>query len=501
MNQNLYSLFESRFPKDRSRPLLLMGSKSLAYGEAEATSARFASLLASLGLAPGDRVAVQVEKSPEALLLYLACLRAGLVYLPLNSAYQEREVAYFLENAEPRVVVAQPSSLPWLAPLTDRLGISHLFTLDEMGSGTLPDAAREVPAAFPAVPRDAGDLAAILYTSGTTGKSKGAMITHGNLASNALALHTAWGFVAEDVLIHMLPLFHVHGLFVACHCVLLNGTAMRFHAKFDAKRAVAEFRESTVFMGVPTFYTRLLAEPALDAGACKSMRLFVSGSAPLLAETHSEFEARTGHRILERYGMTETGMLTSNPLTGERRAGSVGPALPGTEVRIVDDDDRAVAADVIGHVQVRGPNVFAGYWRMPERNREEFTTDGFFRTGDMGSLSRDGYLSIVGRSKDLIITGGYNVYPKEIELLLDEMPGVQESAVVGVPHPDFGEAVTAVVVARPGAFLPGEQQMIASLKGKLANFKVPKRVYVVQELPRNAMGKVQKNVLRDRYKG
>jgi malonyl-CoA/methylmalonyl-CoA synthetase len=502
MNDNLYSLFESRFPADRNQPLLLLGPRgSLTYAEAEATSARFASLLASLGLVPGDRVAVQVEKSPEALLLYLACLRAGLVYLPLNSAYQEREVSYFLQNAEPRAVVAQPSSLPWLMPLTERLGIAHVFTLDEVGSGTLPDAARGLSASFRTIERTSNDLAAILYTSGTTGQSKGAMITHRNLASNAVALHQAWGFAPEDVLIHMLPLFHVHGLFVACHCVLVNGSSMRFHAKFDARRAIAEFRDSTVFMGVPTFYTRLIAESELDAHACAKMRLFVSGSAPLLAETHVEFEGRTGHRILERYGMTETGMLTSNPLRGDRRAGSVGPALQGTDVRIVDDDNRAVAADGIGHVQVRGPNVFAGYWRMPERNREEFTTDGFFRTGDMGSLSKDGYLTIVGRSKDLIITGGYNVYPKEIELLLDELPGVQESAVVGVPHPDFGEAVTAVVVPRPEEAAPQEAEMIAVLRQKLANFKVPKRVYVVEELPRNAMGKVQKNILRDRFKG
>jgi malonyl-CoA/methylmalonyl-CoA synthetase len=281
----------------------------------------------------------------------------------------------------------------------------------------------------------------------------------------------------------------------------MNGTAMRFHTKFDAGRAIAEFRDSTVFMGVPTFYARLLADSRLDTHACANMRLFVSGSAPLLAETHVEFEGRTGHRILERYGMTETGMLTSNPLRGDRRAGSVGPALPGTDVRIVDDDNRIVGPDVIGHVQVRGANVFAGYWRMPERNREEFTGDGYFRTGDVGSLSKDKYLTIVGRSKDLIITGGYNVYPKEIELLLDELPGVQESAVVGVPDPDFGEAVTAVVVPRAGETAPAEQEIIATLKRKLANFKVPKRVYVVEELPRNAMGKVQKNVLRDRYKG
>ena len=500
MNENLYALFESRFPADRGKPLLLLDSgANLSYAEADAGAARYASLLARLGLEPGDRVAVQVEKSPEALLLYLACLRAGLVYLPLNSAYQEGEVGYFLENAEPGAVVAQPRSMAWLGPLASRLGIRHVFSLDEQGGGTLVDAARDASSRFATVPRAGDDLAAILYTSGTTGRSKGAMLTHRNLASNALVLHKAWQFQAGDVLIHMLPLFHVHGLFVACHCVLVNGSAMRFHAKFDAHRALAEFAISTVFMGVPTFYTRLLAEPGLDRKACSNMRLFVSGSAPLLAETHIEFEERTGQRILERYGMTETGMLTSNPLTGERRAGSVGPPLAGTEVRIRDDDEAACAAGAIGHVQVRGPNVFPGYWRMPEKNREEFTADGFFRTGDMGSVSNDGYLTIVGRSKDLIITGGYNVYPKEIELALDELPGVRESAVVGVPHPDFGEAVTAVVVTRKGEAPLTEAQVIAALKAKLANFKVPKRVHFVDDLPRNAMGKVQKNVLRERF--
>jgi malonyl-CoA/methylmalonyl-CoA synthetase len=498
-NDNLYALFESRFPVDRHKPLLLVDSGApLSYADAEAGSARYASFLAGLGLQPGDRIAVQVEKSPEALLLYLACLRAGLVYLPLNSAYQQGEIAYFLGNAEPGAIVAQPASMPWLALLAARLGIRHVFSLDDEGGGTLAGASRDSPKEFATVERAAGDLAAILYTSGTTGRSKGAMITHGNLAANALVLHKAWGFRPDDVLIHMLPLFHVHGLFVACHCVLVNGSAMRFHTKFDARRALAEFASSTVFMGVPTFYTRLLGEPGLDRTTCAKMRLFVSGSAPLLAETHVEFEERTGHRILERYGMTETGMLTSNPLQGERRAGSVGLALPGTEVRIVDDDGALCGAAVIGHVQVRGANVFPGYWRMPDRNSEEFTGGGFFRTGDMGSLSKDGYLSIVGRSKDLIITGGYNVYPKEIELALDELPGVRESAVIGVPHPDFGEAVAAVIVAKPGE-APTECEVVAAMKERLANFKVPKRVYFVDDLPRNAMGKVQKNVLRERY--
>jgi malonyl-CoA/methylmalonyl-CoA synthetase len=499
MNENLYTLFQSRFPADRTRPFLLLDSGTeVTYADVESGAARYASLLAGLGLAPGDRVAVQVEKSPEALLLYLGCLRAGLAYLPLNSAYQEGEMAYFLENSEPRAVVAQPKSLPWLTKLASRLGVPHVFSLDEKGGGTLAQAVRNASPTFTTVERSGDDLAAILYTSGTTGRSKGAMLTHRNLASNATVLHQSWGFRPDDVLIHMLPLFHVHGLFVACHCVLMNGSAMRFHAKFDAAKALAELATSTVFMGVPTFYTRLLAEPGLNREACANMRLFVSGSAPLLAETHVEFEERTGHRILERYGMTETGMLTSNPLQGERRAGSVGPALPGTQVRVVDDDDHPCAPGAIGHVQVRGANVFAGYWRMPEKTSEEFTPDGFFRTGDMGSLSPDGYLSIVGRSKDLIISGGYNVYPKEVELAIDELPDVKESAVVGVPHPDFGEAVTAVVVASAGES-PTEAGIIAALKPKLANFKIPKRVYFVDDLPRNAMGKVQKNVLRDRY--
>ncbi len=500
MNDNLYALFASRFPADRDHPLLLLDDgASVSYAAADAGSARYAALLQSRGLAPGDRVAVQVEKSPEALLLYLGCLRAGLVYLPLNNAYQAAEVRYFLENAEPRAVVAQPASQPWLAPLCDELGIANRFTLDANGNGTAADAAREAPARFATVERSGDDLAAILYTSGTTGRSKGAMLTHRNLASNALVLHRVWGFRPGDVLVHMLPIFHVHGLFVACHTTLLNGTAMRFHPRFDARRAIADFADSTVFMGVPTYYARLLAEPALDRAACARMRLFVSGSAPLLAETHEAFERRTGHRILERYGMTETGMLTSNPLEGERRPGSVGPPLPGTELRVLDDAGTPCPRGTVGHIVVSGANVFPGYWRMPEKNREEFTPDGFFRTGDVGAAAADGYVTIVGRSKDLIISGGYNVYPKEIELAIDELEGVQESAVVGVPHADFGEAVTAVVVARHDAPATNEAAILAALKGRLANFKVPKRVYFVDELPRNAMGKVQKNVLRERF--
>jgi malonyl-CoA/methylmalonyl-CoA synthetase len=499
-DHNLYSLFQTRFPADRSKPLLLLDSGApVTYGEAHATSARYAAMLAARGLAPGDRVAVQVEKSPEALLLYLACLRAGLVYLPLNPAYQVGEVEYFFENSEPRAVVAQPKSTPWLQPLTAKLGIPHVFTLTDRGDGSLTQAARDFDPRFTTVPRGSDDLAAILYTSGTTGRSKGAMITHRNLASNAAVLHREWGFAPDDVLIHALPLFHVHGLFVACHCVLLNGTAMRFHARFDAAQVLAELATSTVFMGVPTMYTRLIAERGLTREACARMRLFVSGSAPLLAETHAAFEERTGQRILERYGMTETGMLTSNPLQGDRRAGTVGKPLPGTDVRVVDDEDRPAGTGAIGHIQVRGPSVLPGYWRMPEKDAEEFTADGFFRTGDMGCFSKDGYLTIVGRTKDLIITGGYNVYPKEVELAIADVAGVREAAVFGVPHADFGEAVTAVIVRDPDAEGPNEKDVIAAVKARLANFKVPKRVHFVEELPRNAMGKIQKNVLRERF--
>jgi malonyl-CoA/methylmalonyl-CoA synthetase len=502
MNGNLYALFAERFARHAGEPALETETgRRYSYAELEAHSARFANLLTERGLAPGDRVAVQVEKSPEALFLYLACLRAGFVYLPLNNAYQEGEVTYFLDNAEPRAVIAQPRSLPWLEPAARHRGIAHVFSMDEAGNGSFPAAAARAGESFGIVERAPEDLAAILYTSGTTGRSKGAMISHRNLASNAATLHRYWGFREGDVLVHMLPLFHVHGLFVACHTALLNASLIRFHAKFDARRALADFASSSVFMGVPTFYTRLLAESGLTREACANMRLFVSGSAPLLAETFEEFRARTGHVILERYGMTETGMLTSNPLEGERRGGTVGLPLPGVLVRVVDESNRPLPAGEVGNVQVRGENVLSGYWRMPEKDKEEFTEDRFFKTGDVGVFSADGYLSIVGRSKDLIITGGFNVYPKEIELAIDELPGVLESAVVGVPHADFGEAVTAIVVPRKGAAALSEAAIIAALKARLANFKVPKRVVFLDELPRNTMGKVQKNELRKRLGG
>jgi len=508
-NANLYARLEAGFPADRSGVAIETPQLRYTWDDLDQASACMANLLASLGLPQGARVAVQVEKSPEALILYLATLRAGLVYLPLNTAYRAAEVAYFLEDAEPAVVVCAGANLEWMAPLAREAGTAHVYTLEDDRTGTLLDAAAPLPRRFGTVARGEDDLAAILYTSGTTGRSKGAMLTHGNLYSNARVLHEYWGWRSADVLLHMLPLFHVHGLFVASHGALLAGARMIWLPRFDAAQALRYLPRSTVMMGVPTYYVRLLADSRFDRKACRNMRLFISGSAPLLTETFETFRRRTGHTILERYGMSETVMLTSNPCDpalGERIGGTVGQALPGVSVRVVDDEGRPVAPGEIGHIQVRGPNVFAGYWRMPEKTREEFTADGWFRTGDVGrwggtSAGRevpDNYLSIVGRSKDLIISGGYNVYPKEIEGVLDDMPGVEESAVIGVPHPDFGEAVVAVVVPKAGVE-PDTQEMLRALKERIANFKVPKRIHVAAELPRNAMGKVQKNVLRQTY--
>lgn len=479
------------------------------WNDIDRASACLANLLASLKLPAGARVAVQVEKSPEALLLYLATLRAGLVYLPLNTAYREAEIEYFLGNAEPAVVVCTSANAGWVRRAAAKAGSAHVYTLDEDRTGTLLQAAAAMPQRFRTVARKADDLAAILYTSGTTGRSKGAMLSHGNLASNARVLHQYWGWREDDVLLHMLPIFHVHGLFVASHGALLAGARMIWLPRLDVDQALRYLPQSTVMMGVPTYYVRLLADARFDRAACANMRLFISGSAPLLTETFADFQARTGQTILERYGMSETVMLTSNPCRpadGERLGGTVGKALPGVQVRVVDDAGQALAAGEIGNVQVRGPNVFSGYWRMPEKTREEFTADGWFKTGDVGRWGGESggravpadYLSIVGRSKDLIISGGYNVYPKEIETVIDEMQGVLESAVIGVPHPDFGEAVVAVVVPRAGAAID-VAAMQADLKSRIANFKVPKRIHVVDQLPRNTMGKVQKNVLRDTY--
>lgn len=505
-NANLYAVLAGGFPQDRSQVAIETPEQTYTWNDIEALSAKLASLLQSLQLPKGARVAVQVEKSPMALMLYLATVRAGLVYLPLNTAYKSSEVEYFLGDAEPALVVCDSRNLDWVNELARKTGTPHVLTLDQDGSGTLAMAAADASGTFETVQSASDDLAAILYTSGTTGRSKGAMLTHRNLSSNAQVLKDFWGWRSDDVLLHMLPIFHVHGLFVASHGALLAGARMIWLPKLDLDRAIEYLPRSTVMMGVPTYYVRLLSDARFTRELCANMRLFISGSAPLLTETFNEFRERTGHTILERYGMSETVMLTSNPYDlslGERLGGTVGMPLPGVAVRVVDDEGNVLAPGEIGHVQVKGPNVFVGYWRMPEKTREEFTEDGWFRTGDVGLFGGDGvpenYLSIVGRSKDLIISGGYNVYPKEIEEAIDAMPGVNESAVIGVPDPDFGEAVVAVVVPRAGHVLDADD-MIATLKGSLANFKVPKRIHFVQELVRNTMGKVQKNALREQYK-
>jgi malonyl-CoA/methylmalonyl-CoA synthetase len=478
--------------------------RRFSYGDVEDVSGRFANVLVELGVKPGDRVAVQVPKSIEAVMLYLAVVRAGAVFLPLNTGYTPAEIEYFLDNATPRIFVCDPKKRADYEDLTTRLGIGletmGVWQNHETSAGSLNDAGLAAATAFQTVPRESDDLAAILYTSGTTGRSKGAMLTHANLLSNAQTLIDVWHFTKDDVLLHALPIFHTHGLFVATNVTLAAGASLIFLPAFSAETIIANIPQATSMMGVPTFYTRLLDDPAFTGDLVKHMRLFVSGSAPLLAETHVQFEERTGHRILERYGMTETNMNTSNPYEGERRAGTVGFPLPGVDLRIVDaETGNTLPQGEIGIIEVKGPNVFAGYWQMPEKTREEFRDDGFFITGDVGVIDTDGYVQIVGRSKDLIISGGYNIYPKELELLLDEEAGVLESAVIGVPHADFGEGVVAVLVPKPGAKLE-EAAILDSIKPKIARFKQPKRVVILDELPRNTMGKVQKNVLRDAYK-
>ncbi|WP_126975209.1 malonate--CoA ligase [Frigidibacter oleivorans] len=457
-----------------------------------------AAALAGLGLRPGDRMAVQIDKTPQALALYLAALAAGIVFLPLNTAYTADEVEYFVANAGAALLVGSPVRADSLRAVAARNG-ARFETLDAAGAGSLADLAAGADPGFAPVPRAPDDLAAILYTSGTTGRSKGAMLTHANLLSNAEVLAREWRFTDRDVLLHALPIFHTHGLFVATNVVLLSRGAMIFLPGFKTDQVIASLPAATTMMGVPTFYTRLLDDPRFTRDLVAHMRLFTSGSAPLLAETHVQFETRTGHRILERYGMTETNMNTSNPYDGDRRAGTVGLPLPGVEVKITDPVTGAsLPQGEPGMIEVRGPNVFAGYWQMPEKTREELRADGFFITGDIGVIDADGYVSIVGRQKDLIITGGYNVYPKEIELILDEQPGVLESAVIGVPHPDFGEAVVGVIVAQPGAQVD-DAALQAAMAERLAKFKQPKHIAVVPELPRNTMGKVQKNLLRQDF--
>src|SRR5277367_5784742 len=476
MNANLFSRLFDGLDNPNRLAIETIDGQHISYGDLIARAGQMANVLVANGVKPGDRVAAQTEKSVPGLVLYLAAVRAGAVYLPLNTAYTLNELEYFISDAEPSLVVCDPTKA--------------------QGIGTM--AAKAKPE-FTTVARANDDLAAILYTSGTTGRSKGAMLTHDNLASNSISLVDYWRFTDKDVLIHALPIYHTHGLFVASNVTLFARASMIFLPKFDPELIIKLMSRATVMMGVPTFYTRLLQSPALTHESTKHMRLFVSGSAPLLADTHREWFARTGHAVLERYGMTETNMNTSNPYDGERVPGAVGHALPGVSVRVTDPETgKTLGPETIGMIEIKGPNVFKGYWRMPEKTKAEFRGDGFFITGDLGKIDAKNYVHILGRGKDLVISGGFNVYPKEIESEIDAMPGVIESAVIGVPHADFGEGVTAVVVRDKGAKVD-EASVLRALEGRLAKFKMPKRVFVVDELPRNAMGKVQKNILRDSY--
>ena len=502
MSESLFAIFRSRFPADLSRAFIERPQgDAISYGEVIELSGRLANVLVDLGVKPGDRVAAQVEKSAEALMLYLAAARAGAVYLPLNTAYTAGEVRYFLGDAEPTLFVCRPELAEPMRALAAAVGVPRVETLGEKGDGSLMEKARDARPDFADVSRSTDDLAAILYTSGTTGRSKGAMLSHGNLVSNAEALRDYWRFTDADRLLHALPIFHTHGLFVATNITLIAGGSLILLPRFDADEVIRLLPRATAMMGVPTFYTRLLGRPDFTRELVSHIRLFVSGSAPLSAETHKEFQARTGHAILERYGMTETNMNTSNPYDGERIPGAVGFPLPGVEVRITDPDSgRKLPQGEVGMIEVKGPNVFKGYWRMPEKTRAEFREDGYFISGDLGFIDDKGYVRISGRGKDLIISGGFNVYPAEVEGAIEALPGVAECAVIGVPHPDFGEGVLAVAIPKPGAALD-ERAMQKALGGELAKYKLPKRIFVTESLPRNAMGKVQKKDLREQYAG
>jgi malonyl-CoA/methylmalonyl-CoA synthetase len=498
MNANLFSRLFDTIDDPARLAIETTDGQRISYGELISRTGQMANVLVSRGVKPGDRVAAQTEKSVPGLVLYLAAVRAGAVYLPLNTAYTLNELEYFIGDAEPSLVVCDPARAEGIGAIAAKVG-ARVETLGADGNGSLTEAAAKAPAQFETVARADDDLAAILYTSGTTGRSKGAMLTHDNLASNSLTLVDYWRFTDKDVLIHALPIYHTHGLFVASNVTLFARASMIFLPKFDPELIVKLMARATVLMGVPTFYTRLLQSPALTKESTKHMRLFVSGSAPLLADTHREWEARTDHAVLERYGMTETNMNTSNPYDGDRVPGAVGHPLPGVILRVTDPETgKELPRESIGMIEVKGPNVFKGYWRMPEKTKAEFRDDGFFITGDLGKIDGSGYVHILGRGKDLVISGGFNVYPKEIESEIDAMPGVIESAVIGVPHADFGEGVTAVVVCNKDAKVD-EASVLKALDGRLAKFKMPKRVIVVDELPRNAMGKVQKNILRDTY--
>ncbi|MEM7068302.1 MAG: malonyl-CoA synthase [Pseudomonadota bacterium] len=504
MNALFDGLLENINPSARFATIPGEKDRYYSYQHVLDVSARIANVLVGRGVKPGDRVAVQVPKSIEALMLYLATVRAGAVFLPLNTSYTVSEVLYFLNDASPSLFVCDPDRIDAYQGLAEELEI-HLDTLGvwkdpETSAGSLSDDSLAAPTSFESIARSGEDLAAILYTSGTTGRSKGAMLSHDNLLSNARTLVDYWQFTSQDVLLHALPIFHTHGLFVATNTVIASGASMIVLPGFNADTIFEHLPDVTSLMGVPTFYTRLLDDERLSRGLVENMRLFVSGSAPLLAETHIQFVERTGHRILERYGMTETNMNTSNPYDGERKAGTVGFPLPGVEIRITEEENgKPVKDGEVGILEVKGPNVFSGYWNMPEKTAEDFRDDGFFITGDMSTIDKDGYVQIVGRAKDLIISGGYNIYPKELELVLDEQDGVLESAVIGVPHADFGETPVGILVAQSGAEI-SESVILENIKGELARFKQPRKLLVVDALPRNTMGKVQKNLLRDEYK-
>jgi len=506
VNDNLFVALRNAFPATLDATAIEAGDGIAAcrtWRDIDHASGRIANLLDALNLPAGSRVALQADKSVDVLVTYLATLRAGLVFLPLNTAYRSAEIEYFMENAEPAVVVCAGKNFDSISEIACKLGIRHVFSLNDDGTGTLLEQAAACSDQHIPAQRSRDDIAVILYTSGTTGRSKGAMLSHGNLLSNATTLQAYWGWRPGDVLIHALPIFHAHGLFVAAHGALLSGSKMIWFNRFDPAAVVTRLADASVFMGVPTLYVRMLQEPGLTRDVCTQMRLFLSGSAPLLPDTFNQWLERTGHRIVERYGMSETVMLTSNPYypeDGKRRAGTVGLPLPGVGLRVMREQGSPCAQGEIGGIEVKGPNVFRGYWRAPALTKTEFSADGWFRTGDLGKFDERGYVVIVGRIKDLIITGGYNVYPAEIESYLNDMPGVAESAVIGVPHPDFGEAVVAVVTPEAG-IMPDASALVAELKTTIANFKVPKHLFVISALPRNAMGKVQKNLLREQHKG
>jgi len=499
-NINLFTHFDNALKKVGEKPLLILDDgTTYNYKTIINKSSQIASFFKSINILPGDRVSIQVDKSPESLFLYLACLQGGFTYHPLNPSYTANELDFFIGNAEPSIIICDEKNLPIFENLAKKNNIKYVFTLQANGDGTLIDSLDASAFNFQTFDTPLSHTAALLYSSGTTGIPKGIMLTHENLISNTKTLVKTWQFTEQDVLMHVLPIFHVHGLFVAIGCALSTGASMYWLNKFDPIKVVQNINQCSVLMGVPTFYTRLLATKKITLSNCRNIRVFISGSAPLLEETFHDFESMTGHKILERYGMTETNMNTSNPIDGSRKPGTVGPPLPGIEIKIVDDNNKRVDKDVIGNLLVRGPNVFKGYWKMPEKTAEDFTANGFFKTGDKAKIDTDGYVSIVGRSKDMIITGGLNVYPKEIELIIDDIIGVKESAVIGIYHRDFGEAVIAVVICSEFQNL-NETDVIDYSKQHLAGYKIPKKIIFADALPRNSMSKVQKNILRENYK-